>query len=278
MSEAKRVPIKPEDKNKSYYHFYEREMKPIPERKAEMLKDIYNQPGEGLEIEDRNRLFDPGYLPDEWGGIRKLASGGYVLSNNTVFEKTNGQMLQWYFGWHAVDEFRYSIWDPYDHYGLKITDEERAKILDPNTTLLQKCQGVTHYVDESLIPGTEPGLLKIAFTDPEIFGYDVSKIGTEACSFIVTANVEIITPEGVPNFPVVMLHTARDIENGCELRSRFWMGYQIENGKGVLKADPAVIEELKPIIENLQQHNFYEFTNLADILPELYAEEKDNWK
>ena len=277
MINAQKAPIRPEDKEKSYYHFYERELKPIPEMKLEMLKDIYNQPGEGLEIEDRNRIFEPGYLPDEWGGIRKLASGGYVLSNNTVFEGSTGEMLQWYFGWHPLDPFRYTIWDPYDHYGLTITDEERAWILNPETTLLQKCQGVNHYVDESLIPGTEPGLLKIGFTDPAILGYDASKIGTEACSFIVTANVDIITPEGVPNFPVVMLHMARDTEQGCELRSRFWMGYHIVDGRGTLAAPPAMIEELKPIIENLQQHNFFEFTNLADILPALYAEEKDNW-
>lgn len=275
--EANKAPIKPEDKNKSYYHFYERELKPIPDKKLEILKAVYDQPGAGLEIEDRNKIFEEGYLPDEWGGIRKLESGGYVLSNNTQFTGCTGEMLQWYFGWHALDGFRYTIWDPYDHYGLTITEEEQAKILDPNTTLLQKCQGVTHYVDESLIPGTEPGLLKIAFTDPAILGYDASKIGTEACSFIVTANVEIITPEGVPNFPVVMLHMARNNDEGCELRSRFWMGYQIEDGKGVLKADPEVIEGLKPIIENLQQHNFFEFTNLADILPQLYAEEHENW-
>lgn len=275
--EIKKASIKEEDKVKTYYHFYERELKPIPDGKKEILKYVYNQPGEGLEINDRNKIFEKGYLPDEWGGIRKLQSGGYVLSNNTQFVGSNGEMLQWYFGWHALDSFRYTIWDPYDHYGLTITEEERRKILDTNTTLLQKCQGVTHYVEESLIPGTDPGLLKIGFMDPEILGYDVSKIGTEACSFIVTANVEIITPEGVPNFPVVMLHMARDNAQGCELRSRFWMGYQIEDGKGVLKAPPDVIESLKPIIEDLQQHNFYEFTNLADILPNLYEEEHEHW-
>ena len=274
---AEKAPVKPEDKQKSYYHFYERELKPIPDNKLEILKDVYNQPGEGLEIEDRNKIFDAGYLPDDFGGIRKLKSGGYVLSNNTKFEGSTGEMLQWYFAWHPLDGFRYTIWDPYDHYGLRISEEARTKILDPDTTLLQKCQGVTHHVDESLIPGTEPGLLHIAFTDPAELGYDAEKIGTQACSFIVTANVEIETPEDVPNFPVVMLHMARDTEYGCELRSRFWMGYQIENGKGILKASPEMIEGAKPVIEELQQHNFFEFTNLADILPVLYEEEKENW-
>lgn len=274
IGDAKRVPIREEDKAKSYYHFYERELAPVPEKKIEIIKDMYGQPGEALEIEDRNKIFEPGYLPDDFGGIRACKAGGYVLSNNTKFEGSTGEMLQWYFGWHALDPFRYSIWDPYDHYGLQITEEERKKILEA-PTLIKKCQGVDHIVLESLIPGTDPATLIIGFRDPVELGYDGSKIGTEACSFIVTANVQICTPDG--NFPVVMLHMARDVEGGCELRSRFWFGYQIEDGKGICKAPADLIEQLKPALEALQRHNFFEFTQLADILPALYAEEKDRW-
>ena len=31
------------------------------------------------------------------------------------------------------------------------------------------------------------------------------------------------------------------------------------------------------VLSNLLGHNFAEFTNLAAILPSVYAEEKDNW-
>ena len=271
---ASKVPIREEDKVKSYYHFYERELVEVPKNKIEILKDMYGQPGAGLEIEDRNKIFEPGYLPDDFGGIRKLKAGGYVISNHTKFEGSTGEMLQWYFAWHPLDPFRYSIWDPYNHYGLELTEEDREKILNA-PTLLKKCQGVDHVVLESLIPGTDPATLIIGFRDPAELGYDGTKIGTEACSFMVTANVQICAPDG--NFPVVMLHMTRDVEGGCELRSRFWFGYQIENGKGVLKASEERIEKLLPALEELQEHNFFEFTQLADILPRLYAEEKDNW-
>lgn len=73
---------------------------------------------------------------------------------------------------------------------------------------------------------------------------------------------------------VIMMHMARDTADGCELRSRFWMGYTKE-GKVKLPFF------LKPIVKKkmvaLLGHNFAEYTNLGAILPEVYAQEKDNW-
>lgn len=81
----------------------------------------------------------------------------------------------------------------------------------------------------------------------------------------------------LPNMPVVMMHMAVDTEDGCELRSRFWMGYKIENGVGKRYGFPEfLLKKLKGIFEKLLAHNFYEYTNLGVILPQLYAEEKDN--
>ncbi|OUO96039.1 hypothetical protein B5F41_03945 [Gordonibacter sp. An232A] len=34
---------------------------------------------------------------------------------------------------------------------------------------------------------------------------------------------------------------------------------------------------LKPLLVNTLSHNFFEFNNLASILPEVYAQEKDAW-
>ena len=47
---------------------------------------MYGQPGAGLEIEDRNKIFEPGYLPDDFGGIRKLKAGGYVAITPSLRE------------------------------------------------------------------------------------------------------------------------------------------------------------------------------------------------
>ena len=61
--------------------------------------------------------------------------------------------------------------------------------------------------------------------------------------------------------------------NGYELRSRFWFGYCVKDGK----------PELHPMVKfggpfpimaviALLGHNIKEFTNLADKLPQIYAE------
>ncbi|HAL74189.1 MAG TPA: hypothetical protein DCM45_03730 [Clostridiales bacterium] len=268
MSVSK-VPVAAGARNKSYYHFFEREMAEVPAEKLEFLKDPWQNDGNGQEIADINRIFDDGYLPGETG-LFTLKQGGFLVTNLTRFEGSKGAMLQWFFGWHGLDPLRYSIWDPYDHYGLRISDEDRSYILDPGTDIPDKCRGVTHIVNESLIPGTEPAEITIHFENPAKMGLNTEKTMTPACSFLVTANADM-------GLPIVMLHTARDTEYGCELRSRFWIGYHIIQGVAQCLIPPEAHAQVKPLLSALLEHNFSEFTNLAAILPKLYAEEKNNW-
>ena len=271
---ANKVPVAEKSKERSYYKYYLQDMAPIPVEKQEFLKNPKGNPEDALKIEDRNKLFDPGYLSDEKGYFM-LDNGTAVVSNNTFFKGSKGEMLQWWFAWHGVDPLRYAIWDPFDHYGLEINDEARAKMTDPDVSIADKCYDVDHLVTESLVMGEEPTKLLIGFKNPASMGYDTSKIFTDACSFLVCANVWIDGPDG-SKAPVVMTHMARDIEGGCELRSRFWLGYQIIDGKAKkMIPDGMVFPEI--IVSNLLGHNFAEFTNLAAILPSVYAEEKDNW-
>ncbi len=274
MGQPTRVPVPEQSKARSYYKYYSKEFAAVPKEKLDFLKAPYRKMEDGLDINDRNKLFEPGYLPDEQG-IFPTAQGGAVVANRTFFPGSNGEMLQWWFGWHGVDPLRYAIWDPYDHYDLEISFADRAKILDPATPIPQKCYDVLHVVTESLVMGDAPVPLYLWFSDPAKLGYDASKIFTEACSFMVCANVEIKTPMG--HLPVVMTHMARDIEGGCELRTRFWMGYNIINGQAQYLM-PGGASFPQKVCEELLSHNFNEFTNLSVLLPQVYAEEKDNWE
>ncbi len=122
-----------------------------------------------------------------------------------------------------------------------------------------------------------PGLpIMIHFRHPSEYGMDESVLGTDRLSFIVCANVEIHTPGDAPDVPAFMLHTARDIEGGCELRSRFWLGCHVIDGEGKCLLPPGM-KFPEEIVKQLIGHNFNEFTNLGAILPELYAENKDDW-
>jgi len=216
-----KVKLASDAKSKSYYKYYERTMLPIPEEKQAILKNPYGKLGEGMEIEDRNHIFDKKIEKGEVG-IFPLKAGGFCVANTTKFKGVTGEMLTWFFGWHATDPLRYSIWDPYDHYGLEISEKDKAYILDPNTSIPDKSRNVTHTVLESLAAGKKPDKIFIHFDDPADLGFDKEKIFTDSCSFFVCAHAEL----GPMN--VIMMHMARDTADGCELRSRFWMGYTKE--------------------------------------------------
>ena len=58
----KRVPVTEEEKQKSYYKYFEQDMaQPAPEAYAKMLNGPL-RPDQVLQFKDRNRLFEPGYL------------------------------------------------------------------------------------------------------------------------------------------------------------------------------------------------------------------------
>ncbi len=74
----------------------------------------------------------------------------------------------------------------------------------------------------------------------------------------------------------VMCHFVREIEGGIELRTRFWTGYHIMGGNPVLLLKEGEVQPLE-FAKGLLAHNMHEFANLADLLPRIYPEEKDNW-
>ena len=270
MEAIKRVPLKPGAEEKTYYKYYLKEFATLSDERKEFLKNPVGDMKSGLDINDRNMLFEPGYMTGEVG-IFPTKEGGKLVSNRTIFKDCKGEALQWWFAWHGLDPLRYSIWDPYDHYGLEVSFEDKRKMMDPNLSDLEKCQNVLHVVEESLVMGEPPATLFLFFKNPADVGYDADKIGTKDCSFLVCANVEIQSPMG--RVPIFMTHMARDLAEGCELRSRFWMGYNIIDGKAEYLM-PHGMEFPMPLAEQLLSHNFNEYTNLTEVLPRVYQEEK----
>ena len=76
---------------------------------------------------------------------------------------------------------------------------------------------------------------------------------------------------GGPESPTIMVHCIRRVPGGCELRSRFFMGYNVVDGKPHKMLPDGVTMPLAPV-QALLKHNIKEFTNLAAILPEVYNE------
>jgi hypothetical protein len=72
-----------------------------------------------------------------------------------------------------------------------------------------------------------------------------------------------------PKTPMVTFtHFVREIEGGVEMRSRFWLGWQIQDKKPVVVNNEIPLE----LVKGLAHHCPREYTNLTAILPSVYAE------
>ena len=269
---AKKVPANNEDKKRSYFKYY---LQDCAAGDPERHRKIDQGPGDNaaaLRIQDRNDLFLPDDLPGEFGWWQ-LEDGTGLIANQTFFPGVDGTMFDWWFAWHPIRRIRYACWDNEDHYDVYLDDP--AKAVDLSRSMRERHWGSVHNIWEDIGSG-KADLLRIHFRRPCEMGYDESKVDTEACNALVCANVQVIGDDAMQDVPVVMTHFLRPCQGGSQLRSRFWFGWQIQDGQAV-KCIPDGAQIPPQAMVNLLHHNVKEFSNLARILPSLYAEEKDNW-
>jgi len=185
------------------------------------------------------------------------------------------EMVEWWFAWHALEDLRYKIWYPPQHYGIAVSPESRKRILDPKVPMARKFGGLVHHVVEDI--GCGPENIDINFLEPDEVGFDMSRFKEPYAATFVGGYGNSCpvhpTPESIVA-PAIMCHIYREIPGGIEQRTRFWMGYRIYNGRPDLALPPRarVPEEA---VKGLAVHNVNEFANLAVMLPRLYAEMKD---
>jgi len=265
----KRVPITEEQKKLSYAKYMDKPLAQVPSEKIP-FGEVPMDPEKALRIEDRNKLFAPGYFDAETGYCVLEDGTGYV-ANLTQMPGVTTEMFDWWFAWHGLGELRYSIWHPYAHYGAVSCNLAQGR--STRLSLKEKYWGTTHLICEDLGFGADE--LYACFMRPGYMGFDESLIGTKACSTIVTSN------SGMRTDPMAsaetMCHFVRETEDGIELRSRFWLGYCIVGGKAVRilpETEVTPVEKARLLLK----HNMEEFQNLADLLPRIYPEEKDNWQ
>ncbi|MBP2658809.1 MAG: hypothetical protein H6Q69_1841 [Firmicutes bacterium] len=259
MSRLKELSL--DEKKESCSKYYYQDMaKPLKE-----LLDIASQgPGDcknALRIENKNDLLKPGYLPMEVGYCN-LENGTAVSASTTKMPGVTIEMFEWWFAWHGLNPLRYKIWDPEDHIDTKVDYKER--LTDKTIPMGERIWDTTHTVIEDI--GLGPQVLDISFRSPKYMGFDTNLMAKNNVH-IVTANL---------NGLVTMCHTIRPIECGIELRSRFWFGYNMRNGVIVKKLKDGEIMPLDGA-RAITFHALKEYSNLASILPRVYAEEKDKF-
>lgn len=244
-----------EEKALSYSKYYYMEMAKPDQAMVDRVNQGPIDPKDALRIQDLNDLLNPGYLASEFGYCVMPDGSGYI-SNITKMPGVTPEMFDWWFLWHGLHPLRYKVWDPDDHFDVRVSDEDRRRLLDPNIPMRERIWGVKHYIKEDVGLGHvfEP----IAdFQSPEEFGFDMKRFKSP--------NVETAICAGG-----FMCHFIRKIERGVELRSRFWLGWTVVDKKPV-RIEGAEWPESD--VKGATLHNIKEFTNLAKILPLIYAEE-----
>jgi hypothetical protein len=259
--------LTPEEERLSYAKYFYREMAKIPQEKLDIWQGPIGNPAEALPIEDRNLFLDE-VTPGINTGFCIAENGTGYVANSTFMLRVTGDMFDWWFGWHSVGpDLRYKLWDRDDHFYARAHDP--AYVRNPKVPSSQKTWSMNHKILEDIGLGG-PEELIISFKKPSDLGYDMTKIGTRGCTSMVCG-------VGHGNAPAVMTHKCMEVDGGILLKSCFWMGYSIDNRGNVVKLVPdgEKIPEIVP--RALFGHNIKEYSNLAVILPEIYAEEKDNW-
>ncbi len=261
---GKKVGVSKEEQALPYYKYFERELAEVPAEKIKLIDAPSEIPA--VPFENRNLFLagkDKNYCQIGYGVAQ---DGTGFVCNETYMPGVTVEMLDWWFPWHSVgSDLRYKIWDNEDHYFARA--DKAAYVCDAKVPVNEKTWGVNHYVLEDI--GAGPAPLTLMFKSPIDFGYDSALVGTEFCKSLVCAI-------GSGDCAAAMTHKWYPYKDGVMLCSRFWTGYGVVD-ENIVCTLPKGAKVPVEVSRGLFAHNIKEFTNLASILPEVYAENKDNF-
>lgn len=195
-------------------------------------------------------------------GYCKMPDGTGYVSALIPFPGSTPEMIDWWFAWFALQDLRYMIWDPVNHIRARLEPESYERRLDYSLGDLKRRWKTAFVANEDIGAGATD--LRISFLSPEEFGHDMRRFGPPNAT-LNNINIEInANRKGL----ATVSHVYRKKDDGLVLRARFWLGWNAIDGKKVLVNDNVPL----PLIKGLAYHCLEEYTNLAAILPSVYAE------
>ena len=264
--------LRTELRGRPYERFFRWELSPLPEHVEQALRRGAFAAEDVLSRANVNRLLETGYLPLETG-YAHLPDGTGHVAVLTHFPDATGEMIDWWFGWHGIETERYKLWHPQAHlFSQARFDRTRTSGLSDR----QKYVGNTSYVDEYVGPSIFR--LAITFQEPRDFGFAEDRFRDAGVGTAVCARV------GFSDRPVdtgYLVHLIRETSQGCEMRSRFWLGEPhvrilpdrnpIDRLLGTRLARRMMMPDR--LCRDLLIHCAEEMNHLASFLPALFAQE-----
>lgn len=211
-----------------------------------------------MRFDDVADLLKPGYLPFE-SGVMDVGGGFKTVAALTRMPNCRAEMVHWWFGWLGGTE-QYKLWHPVDHLFSDWEGREDGNYI-----------GASHLVHEYLAGPDGPVYkLKIQFQEPASFLGDPGFGDFDG----VAVSAKIGSLEQPMNLGR-MVHFVRNTHFGCEMRSRFFLGFVESRDGAPAPDDPDALRAqlvTDELATRLHQHATEEMGYLADLLPTLYRQ------
>ncbi len=257
--------------DKPYAKYWNPEMGPMQDHVQRALACGIEASELGFPLDEVDRLLEPGYLPLE-NGFTRLANGQIFVAALTKMPGVSGEMIDWWFGWHYMESQRYKLWHPRAHLANRA---ERMVGDDPDLSDREKYLANPNYVSEYI--GGDAIDIIITFCEAADL-FDVSRFPEASIS---TAICGLVGYQASPLDFGRLVHLIRETEDGCEMRSRFWLGdiavRESVPASGLLNrvaGSPLLSRRAVPLTlgRDMVVHCAMEMNHLAGFLPDLYAD------
>jgi hypothetical protein len=252
---------------KPFAKYYDRPMTPAPQEIYDLLAKGPIQSGNALPFARRNELLKSGYLPAERGWC-VMPDGTAFVAGLTKMPGVTAEMIAWWFAWHGLEDLRYMIWDPDDHFAIHVRPEDLEHRLDYGLSPTERNWDTTDVVKEDVGGGAVT--LNISFVSPSDFGYDMDLFKKD--KVLVAVNAITSSPIFGGKSLVSFSHVGRAIPGGIVLRSRFWIGWAVVDRKPVRVGEGMPAAVFEDLARGLAYHCPKEYYNLAAILPGVFKE------
>jgi hypothetical protein len=154
----KRADLTEEEKTRPHAKYFYKEPAKVPEDVMAAIQAGPMNFRDALPFEKINDLLNSGYHAVETGHCRMPDNTCYVAVL-TKMPGVTGEMLDWWFWWHAVESLRYKIWYPGAHVGNSV--ENREQLENPSLSARERYWNNPQYPVEDV--GIGPDILTITF-------------------------------------------------------------------------------------------------------------------
>lgn len=272
-----------EEKAKPYSKYFYKELATIPQADLDILNAGPCDPALAVPIDRRSDMLRPGEHGVEVGWCL-MPDGSSFAATKVFFPGASPEMFDWWFSWHALEPLRYALWCPNCHTSIRAHHPEDLKD-SSGYPLHSRNWNQMHYPEEGFTFEKSTEVI-IKFFSPETYGLDPALMAVtpvkalQMATLIMfgdkiafTDQLDDLASKAKPEDRVPFnsfFHTIQTVPGGCVLRSRYWPGKTIVDGKAVDAPLPGA--DLEQVAWEHCRHSLTEYNNLASILPSIYKE------